>query len=600
MRTEGAISRALKCGADGRGSEGTGGPRDLIHALLIRRSKPHRSRRPLAFSQPGSSLHKPLTLWTPFVYPDPPPPDFDLPMASHNLSSFTNLRDAFNSNAARQTAHTNGRSLGATTLATGPSSASAPPRPNPVNSVPNGPLSQHHPAALMNLLPPGSSVTGEALLAAIQSMPQSQQSSVPVGTQEDDQLLVRTLYESDDNGQTFRQALDNLNGVCNTCYMCPVLSQRLISHFQVHGHTAAQWRDYFLDHGRRITKLLNKYTPQPPLSAVPSMQAQPPRPRASVPSTPLSQPVTTESRRETQFQYSPVPQVTQPSGVPPRLSTQNTSPSRLGPSRIYNRGRPLSFQHRGRDSSYSPECPAKYPRPPQHHDDSDDEHRPHRKAPGSIVPPRPEHSPVPPKHGGIARNGKGYEFTDDDRKYLIDVILYEVGKEPALTKSEIFRHMEKVCPPHPSIPHILTPRMQAPHHSASSWSAYWKRQAGVMDTVYDAAKNLGTTKRSTRAALRRSKPAPRPPVPDRGDTRAESSSAESTSDDLSSWQSDPDTDADVVAMGGHGDLWHIADKRVLARWIATQPADWKQLPRKNRYTDFLQKVSLTSAGNGTI
>lgn len=147
-------------------------------------------------------------------------------MASHNIPSFVNLRDAFNSTTASQSARSNGQhprlSQGATTtLAAGPSSASAPPRPNPVN--PDG-----HTNAHPNLIPPGSPVTREALLAAIQSISQSKQLNVPVGTQEDDGLLVRTLYESDENGQTFRQALENLNGVCDTSSMCLVSSQCLI------------------------------------------------------------------------------------------------------------------------------------------------------------------------------------------------------------------------------------------------------------------------------------------------------------------------------------------------------------------------------------
>lgn len=149
-------------------------------------------------------------------------------------------------------------------------------------------------------------------------------------------------------------------------------------------------------------------------------------------------------------------------------------------------------------------------------------------------------------------------------------------------------------------PSHLTSWMQAPHHSALSWSLYWARHAEV-EKVYNAAKNLGTTKRTMRAGLRRRNLARRSPTSDRGDTREDSSSgAESTSGDLSDWQSDPDTDADVAALGGHGDPWASADKRVMARWIAAQPADWKQHPRKDRFTGFLQKVSHVSSGSEAV
>ena len=128
-------------------------------------------------------------------------------MTSHNMPSFVNLHDAVN-----QSARINGKlprlEQGAnTTHAAGPSSTSVP-RPNPGNSAPNGtqPQSNGLANAINDMLAPGQ-VSREALLAAIQQL------NIPIGTQEDDRLLIRTLYESDDLGQTFRQALESLSGV---------------------------------------------------------------------------------------------------------------------------------------------------------------------------------------------------------------------------------------------------------------------------------------------------------------------------------------------------------------------------------------------------
>ena len=46
-------------------------------------------------------------------------------------------------------------------------------------------------------------------------------------------------------------------------------------------------------------------------------------------------------------------------------------------------------------------------------------------------------------------------------------------------------------------------------------------------------------------------------------------------------------------MGEHGDVWSKTDRRVMARWIAQQP-DWKSLPRRDKFTAFLLKVSCRS------
>ena len=140
-------------------------------------------------------------------------------MTSHNPPSFTNLPDALNSATSSQgrtkSQHPKHSQGAPSTHAAGPSSASAS-RSNPVNGAPSISLAQlnENVNKLNNVLTPGSSVSLEALLHLSQSISQQRQLAAPVGTQEDDQLLVRTLYESDDNGQTYRQALENLNGVC--------------------------------------------------------------------------------------------------------------------------------------------------------------------------------------------------------------------------------------------------------------------------------------------------------------------------------------------------------------------------------------------------
>ena len=119
------------------------------------------------------------------------------------------------------------------------------------------------------------------------------------------------------------------------------------------------------------------------------------------------------------------------------------------------------------------------------------------------------------------------------------------------------------------------------------------RNADAIDKVYNTAKAIGTAKRSTRSGPRRRSPAPCPPVADRANADAQSGSADSD-DELSDWESDPDTDADVAAMGGHGDPWTLADKRVVARYIVGRNTSWNKFPRKDRFAEFLTKASLVS------
>lgn len=138
-------------------------------------------------------------------------------MASSTSPFFMNLTDALNSRSATPShmQHSNPLRGARHTRATAPSSASGSHCSNSVNSAPSASLSQNqtHVNACNDRLPPRSL---EALLQLSSNISQPPQIAVTIGTQEDDHLLVRILYESDDNGQTYRQALESLNGVCPT------------------------------------------------------------------------------------------------------------------------------------------------------------------------------------------------------------------------------------------------------------------------------------------------------------------------------------------------------------------------------------------------
>ncbi|KZT72787.1 hypothetical protein DAEQUDRAFT_808770 [Daedalea quercina L-15889] len=418
----------------------------------------------------------------------------------------------------------------------GPSSISALPRPaNPIPPIPN---TQH--TVLQN----------QAELAAVVLHILNDYKKVrhPVGScPDDDDLLAKTLYESDEKGQTYRQALESLDNV--------------------HGHSAAQWRDYFLDHCSRIVKLINKRAAQ--LSAHPTQLTSPPTTVNTAlvgkrPSLPI---IRDKELHDDRLPFPPIPRTTQPTTAFTRPASQTASSSNPQGDRCrtLDRSRPVSFSKR-RGLSYSPECPAKNPMPLRRRDSVERSHRPENVE--IRVPSRPLRAPTPPTRVEPTPSGRGNAFTEEDKKFFLDYILWEVGKDPSLTKQRLYLRLEQ----------------KAPHHSSQSWSTYWGRNSEVADKAYQMAKAYG--EREARAARTN---APRRSLPSGDKDASPESSSEDSDGELSDWDSDPSTDRDIADMGVQGEPWGKTDKRVLARWIAQQSPVWKEWPRNKKFNGFVVK-----------
>ncbi|TFY57217.1 hypothetical protein EVJ58_g7154 [Rhodofomes roseus] len=398
------------------------------------------------------------------------------------------------------------------------------------------------------------------VLTALQSLiSEALKMSNPVGAHpDDDARLVRALYESESNGQTYRQALDSLS--------------------EVNGHSAGQWTDYFLDHGSRIHRLINKLAAEAAVPPAPPRQpTQLASPPATASNTPVARPFLSATRDEGRdirpASPPPIPRSTQPAAAPLRPSLQSIS-SRA-PDRGRAQGRPPPTSSSGRRDSYSPDCPMKNPRPPRRHASSEDFNL-HPNSAEIRVPQRPLHAPTPPTHAVRTPNGLGNTFTDEDKKFFVDFILWEVGKDASLTKTELYARLAQ----------------KAPHHDAASWNRYWARNTDLADKVYRTAK-ASAEKATRRSSGVRRGSLPNPPGPDMSDDEDASAGSDSEESDgeLSDWRADPDTDADVANMGGHNEVWSNTDLRVLARWIARQPRNWKCLPRREKYSGFVRKYS---------
>jgi hypothetical protein len=84
---------------------------------------------------------------------------------------------------------------------------------------------------------------------------------------------------------------------------------------------------------------------------------------------------------------------------------------------------------------------------------------------------------------------RGNRYTEEDQKFFIEFISYELNRNPELTKSEIIDmlHSKVTSALFSSSLIINWIFIKCPHHSASSWSQWWARHHDLPDKIYAAA-----------------------------------------------------------------------------------------------------------------
>lgn len=259
---------------------------------------------------------------------------------------------------------------------------------------------------MQSLLPLlGLQVNGNGNSGASSSAPVPQDR--PVGMyQSDEEVLVHALKEADGKGLSYKQALEGLHGI--------------------NGHLAHQWKDYYLEHARRINNSLAEkpqmWAKKPSLDKISSHQHD------------------------------------------RRVSFSQQDNSRAGYSS--SRRDSASSKHRLDESDHG------------HNSDSKRSRRdsPHGNGKGKqTLYDIPSREPTPPQHPVQYGSREKYtKYTDEDREYLIKYANFRLAEDPNLKKTDISHELAR----------------KAPHHSRMSWQSHWSARRPELDRYIIYYKDL--------------------------------------------------------------------------------------------------------------
>ncbi|PCH33748.1 hypothetical protein WOLCODRAFT_160317 [Wolfiporia cocos MD-104 SS10] len=393
--------------------------------------------------------------------------------------------------------------------------------------------------------------------------------SSPVGTSVDDeQRLVQALYESEMKGQTYCQALDSLHAINN--------------------HSSMMWKNYYLEHSKRINKLVagrRNTTPvslngrpvrseettsrpeqsgghTPPVGPMQVSRTRPELPRsrnqrdqhgeASASSTARYRGEQSTSAQPQRRNIVPLPRSTTSQQI---VTTQRLHVPRHSPPSVSEDDSSENSKE-ARPAPIRKQLAVKAPRMPLSTSD-----RVRRSSRNEIrIPTPPTRSPTPPTR--VEPAARGTKFTDEDKVFFVKFLQWELGRNPRLTRSELNRMLaEKV-----------------PHHSAHSWDNQWARCNGIAERLYSEAIKLAEEQSEG----------------DEGTVeRLGVDDTTPGSDELSDWdvsddESDPPTEEDERNMGQSRQPYTDADVRILAKYIAATP-DWYDLPRGKKFGPYAEK-----------
>ncbi|TFK56951.1 hypothetical protein OE88DRAFT_77269 [Heliocybe sulcata] len=405
---------------------------------------------------------------------------------------------------------------------------------------------------------------------------------VPVGSSPDDEkILIRALLDSPSRQQTYRQALDSLHGVNN--------------------HASNLWKDYYLDHKHRIDELIRRHS-SPPVPHVPSRHHSH---HSQHSNPPLILPHPPAPARNGSL---PSPQLRQPFPTPP-IAPLRTAP--LRPSSSQSDVKPPVKSVKKPTFSPRPSSPkssARHEASMASRGSSSQPRRSRAKKPASTassssvstvenrsysytstryvassanlpnlfpnyadikVPEPPSRSPSPPRNIVPAPGGKGNRYTAEDKAYFPLKVAWEVKQNPRATKNEILQRIAE----------------RAPHHSAQSWRAHWHDNP-VADKI------LATVQADLSSSEEES-----------GDEDADGEDDDEIVGSPSEYEADKSvrddddndndldvpTDDDEKEMGAPGESYTDADRRVLARYIASRGDGWSDMTRQEKFGPFVER-----------
>ncbi|KIJ21890.1 hypothetical protein PAXINDRAFT_173914 [Paxillus involutus ATCC 200175] len=416
------------------------------------------------------------------------------------------------------------------------------------HTVPSAPMPQMQPQGYS--MPPQFHQTQNTLPFDLTSIVPQQimqdvlRLSTPVGSSSnDDTILAQALYESKQNGKTYRQALEGLHGVNN--------------------HAANLWKDYYLDHHDRFNILVSRLAEQPKTVKKPFATSRTPPHGKEEGASP-------QVARKRHVSPSPPPQPPKNRGRGrPAASSQATQRKRVAhatqvvatPSPALSR--PLKRPRATLNSLSAPLPSNDVPNlmPPQV---------------DIPLPDPPSRSPTPPTLVQLGTNGNKY--TKEDRDYFINFLMWQLKRNPSLTKKELCEQLND----------------KAPHHSATSWASHWHQRHDIADKI------LATYRRDYGSEEEADE---EDEEEDDEEDDAESEAVPSTQTPRSRTGpgtfldfADPniDTEEDEADMGEPGSAFTRGDWCIIARFIAKN--HWDEMASKERWDTFTDTYETRRSG----
>ncbi|KAG6841951.1 hypothetical protein C0991_005131 [Blastosporella zonata] len=190
----------------------------------------------------------------------------------------------------------------------------------------------------------------------------------------EEKIILQTLVERRSRRETFKDALNSLHGK--------------------NGHTASQWKDYYLDHKDRLDETISVYL-NPPKVALQAIKKPSPSAFKVEPSPPRSLP----PKRSTSVQRPPQP----------AAGKRSTINSLTAPTPVFG------------DRLPAPNAEIRIPNPPSR-------------------------SPSPPNI--VIPQGRGNKYTPEDRDFFLKFIAWRLKGDPTLTRNDLCSLLAEKAPHH--------------------------------------------------------------------------------------------------------------------------------------------------------
>ncbi|KDQ63423.1 hypothetical protein JAAARDRAFT_53646 [Jaapia argillacea MUCL 33604] len=378
--------------------------------------------------------------------------------------------------------------------------------------------------------------------------------ATPVGSfTNDEDLLVQVLRASASNSQTYKQAIESLQGMNN--------------------HSAHMWKDYYLDNKHRLDEIITQPVDCSKLPPNNSSQARAPSRAQSSSSLASSSKLgivqAKPHHRLNEVQKRTVRKPSFSSSPPPESSSRTTQSS--SPNRNLQRRRrkeESSSRQKSQKSQASFRTLSGRLVNPSGESTSGNQW----KGPWSLPEPPPR-SPSPPANIAPARSGKEghHAYTDEDKDFFIKTVSWEAKLDPNVSRKAI---LEKLT-------------SKAPHHSYQSWNSYWRRDDDLADKILAARRGDESDDESDSGSESDQTSAGSAGSARSSGSPSNSSESDSGSDSDRELNSEEEHAKDLKKIGAHGDSYGKAEMRVIARFIASYD-NWDGTTNKIRWGKFLE------------